>query len=217
MIKAEHKRWARLIFNPYIDRLLKKNFSNFYLLNEVPEIDKSAGLIITPNHFSWWDGFTVDLISRKIIHRKMHIMMLENQLRKYWFFKKVGAYSVNNENYVSMLRTLNYTREILASAENLVVLFPQGEIQPLNEKSIAVKEGLKILLDNEKQMIYVLPLAVKFEYGFNKKPDIVARFGNILDADKIKIDFSSFTAEFTNNIEKLISFTKFKNCRNILR
>lgn len=217
MIKAEHKWWARLIFNPYIDYLLKKNFGHFYLLNEFPGIDKSAGLIIAPNHFSWWDGFISDYLSRKLVKRKIHVMMLEDQLKRYWFFQKVGAYSINPANPVSMARTLKYSREIVTSPDNLVVLFPQGEIQSMNNKSVSIKEGLKLLLEGDIPDIYILPLAVKFEYGRNKNPDIIARFGKLIEAREIKKDFELFTGEFLNNIENLKTTVVFDGCRNIFR
>lgn len=217
MIKAEHKWWARLIFNPYTDRLLRKNFGNFYLVNDLPDIDNSAGLIITPNHFSWWDGFIADFISRKLIKRKIHVMMLEEQLKRYWFFKKVGAYSINTANPVSMVKTLNYTSDIAGSPENFVVLFPQGKIQPLNEKSVSIKEGLKILLDKVDFELFVLPVAVKIEYGNEKNPDIIVRFGRLLKGIEIQSDFEIFVGEFTNNLESLKAATVTEGCKNIFK
>lgn len=215
MIKASHKKWARLMFNPYINYLLRSNFRSFYILNDLPEIPKSAGLVVTPNHFSWWDGFIIDFITRRLIKRKFHVMMLEDQLRKYWFFKKLGAYSINPTNPISTARTLNYTRELLLSPKNLVVVYPQGTIQSLNSKSITLREGLQKLLDKNKCEVQVLPLAVKFEYKENKNPDIVARFGNMLRAEEIKINFESFSNEFLNNMENLKVMTEYENCRNI--
>ena len=41
MIRASHKTWARLFFNPYLDGLIKKNFSHFYLVNGFPDIDET--------------------------------------------------------------------------------------------------------------------------------------------------------------------------------
>lgn len=143
--------------------------------------------------------------------------MLEDQLKRYWFFKKVGAYSINPANPVSMARTLKYSREIATSPDNLVVLFPQGEIQSLNEKSVSVKEGLKLFLEGDIPDIYILPLAVKLEYGGDKNPDIIARFGKLLGAREIKTDFELFTGEFLNNIEILRTTVVFDGCKNIFR
>jgi hypothetical protein len=186
-------------------------------VNDLPEVDNSAGLIVTPNHFSWWDGFIVDFISRKLIKRKIHVMMLEEQLNKYWFFKKVGAYSIDTANPVSMVKTLQYTVDIARSPENFVVLFPQGEIQSLNGNSISIKEGLKILLDKVNFELFVLPMAVKIEYGNKKNPDIIVRFGRLLKGTEIKSDFGLFAGEFTGNLESLKTTTELDGCKNIFK
>ncbi|MDX1777464.1 MAG: hypothetical protein R3339_01145, partial [Thermodesulfobacteriota bacterium] len=95
MIKASHKKWARLIFNPYCDLLLKRNFSQFLLVNDFPQLSPKLPLIITPNHISWWDGFFIYYLSKKKFNRKIYLMMLESSLEKFWFFQKIGAFSIN--------------------------------------------------------------------------------------------------------------------------
>ena len=98
MIQASHKKWARRIFNPYCDSLLKRNFSQFLRVNTFPRLSPDLPLIITPNHISWWDGFFIDYLTRKFLNRKGYIMMLEEQLSKYWFFQKIGAFSIDPSN-----------------------------------------------------------------------------------------------------------------------
>ena len=86
MIKAEHKYWSRFVFNLYIDNQLKTHFNGFKAINFPPVLDSEKSLIVLPNHFSWWDGFLIDYVNRKLFGRKFHILMLEEQLKKYWFF-----------------------------------------------------------------------------------------------------------------------------------
>jgi 1-acyl-sn-glycerol-3-phosphate acyltransferase len=112
MIKADHKYWARALFNSYIKRLLKKHFNSFLLTNNLPDINNHK-LIITPNHFSWWDGFFIDFVNEKLIKRKLHILMLEDQLKRYWFFRKLGAYGFNPSNPKSIIEAVNYTKDVL--------------------------------------------------------------------------------------------------------
>ena len=65
----------------------------------LPEFDKSKSLIVTPNHFSWWDGFFIYWTNKKLFNRKLYVLMLEEQLKRYWFFKKLGCYSIDlNDN-----------------------------------------------------------------------------------------------------------------------
>ena len=216
MIKAEHKKWAELIFNPYISHLLHKDFNGLYVTGPLPDLEKYPGLIITPNHFSWWDGFITYYLIKKISRRrKIYTMMLEDQLKRYWFFKKVGAYSINQSNSVSIARTLNYTGDVLNDDKNIVVLYPQGEIQPLNSEDVIIKPGLKLILGKNSGGRYVLPLALKIEYGNNRKPDIAAGFGRLFTADEIISNYDAFIDEFKLNINLLKANSDFDKCRNL--
>ena len=44
MIKADHKNWARFIFDIYINNLLKRNFSNYYLTNSYPDLPDNLSI-----------------------------------------------------------------------------------------------------------------------------------------------------------------------------
>ncbi len=215
MIKAEHKNWAELIFNPYINHLLRNNFNGFYVTGDLHDLSKYPGLIITPNHFSWWDGFITSFLIRKLTRKKVFTMMLEDQLKKYWFFKKVGAFSINPSNPISINRTMDYTRNVLNEKENIVVLYPQGEIQSLTSDDIIIKPGLKLILGKSSGGKFVLPLALKIEYGKNKKPDIAAGFGRIFSAEEISSDYDAYVREFLLNINRLKALSDFEKCRNL--
>lgn len=199
MIKADNKKWARLIFNPYEDLLLKKNFSHFFLTDDIPYLNPDKGLIITPNHISWWDGFFIDYVARKFLKRKFYILMLEEQLKKYPFFRKTGAFSITPGNLKSIRETFNYASEIVKDPGNLVVFYPQGEIESF-EKHPEVKPGLRLLLDNN---INILPAAFKIEYHNQKRPAVYFRPGNIVPSDKVLKDFNIFIKEFADNINQL--------------
>jgi hypothetical protein len=215
MIKAEHKKWAELIFDPYTNHLLRKNFNGFYVTGNMPDPEKYPGLIITPNHFSWWDGFITYYLIKKFSTKKIYTMMLEDQLKRYWFFKKVGAYSINQTNPVSIARTLEYTRNVLNDSNNIVVLYPQGEIQPLTSEDVIIKAGLKLVLGEKSGGKHVLPLALKIEYGNNRKPDIAASFGRIFTKDEIYNDYYAFINEFKTNINTLKAISDLDKCRNL--
>lgn len=202
MIKADHKYWARAVFNIYIKRLFKKHFNNFYLVNGPPDISGKK-LIITPNHFSWWDGFFIDFVNEKIIKRKLHILMLENQLRRYWFFRKLGAYGFDPENAKSTIETVNYTKEILADKNNFSVIYPQGEIFPYDQKPLSIKEGLKYFIKDSESDLSILSAAFKIQHEDEMLPNIYCRFGNLIEADSIRNNFEIFKTEFKENIVKL--------------
>lgn len=203
MIQPEHRRWARMLFNPYIKRLLRKNFSHFYLINEPPRIDESEGLIVTPNHFSWWDGFFIDYVMRYYTKKKIHILMLEEQLKRYWFFRKLGAYSIDLNNPKKMIESIRYTQEIVNNPENFVVYYPQGEIRPYDERPLRIKPGLKKVLRGVQQKIMVVPAAFKIQHGNEPKPDVFAHFAPPLQGEQIVNNFEIFIQACAENIGKL--------------
>ena len=81
MIKAKHVKWAEIVFDFYLKRLLVKSFYDFRIINELPFLDSSKGTLIAPNHFSWWDGFFVYWLNNKKLNKNLFVMMLEEQLK----------------------------------------------------------------------------------------------------------------------------------------
>jgi 1-acyl-sn-glycerol-3-phosphate acyltransferase len=203
MIKADHKKWARLLYDFYVPRLLKSNFQNFYSTNEFPQVTDYEGLIITPNHFSWWDGFFIDYTVKRFSERKIFLLMLEEQLKRYWFFQKVGAFSINPQNPKSIRTTFEYISDVLSDPKNVLLFYPQGEIEDYVKRPLKVKEGLKTILNLTQTKVNILPAAFKIKHGNTKKPDLLVRFGGLLSSSKVKEDFNLFIDGFNSNLEYL--------------
>ncbi|MDP4175052.1 MAG: lysophospholipid acyltransferase family protein [Bacteroidota bacterium] len=203
MIKAEHNKAARLIFDVYIDRLLKKNFSSFFLVNECPEIKNINSLIVTPNHFSWWDGFFIDLVNRKVLRRKIHIMMLEDQLKKYWFFRYLGAYSVRQENPKCIIETAAYSREISDIPGTLNVIYPQGEIESYEKRPLSFKFGLRFFLRGIAGNSAVAPVLFKIKYGEVMKPSVYCWFGELVSPKDVIADFARYLKNLEYGLDQL--------------
>lgn len=202
MIRAAHKKWARWIFNPYCRRLLKKNFSSFYRVNGYPSFPQGGPLLVAPNHISWWDGFFIDFACRQFINRKPFLMMLEEQLKRYRFFQKVGAYSINPRLIGSIIESARYTREILKTSDHFVILYPQGDIEPFEKRPLTLKRGLQLFI-RETPAAAVLPVGFKIQYYNQKRPSVIVRFGEPLSALSVVNDFSTFEGAFYENLAML--------------
>jgi hypothetical protein len=203
MIKAEHKLWARLLLDMYLGYIFKKSFSNFYLVNLPPEIPGDKSLLITPNHISWWDGFFIDRLSKHTLDKKLHLMMLESSLEKFWFFSKVGAFSINPGNAPSVLQTFKYTGDLLDDNNNMVVTYPQGEIEPFEKRPLSLKWGIASLLKLMGSKTVLLPVGFKIEYYDKKKPAVYSRFGTLLETERILGNIKLYEEEFLKNLDLL--------------
>ncbi len=217
MIKADHKTWAKFVFDIYLKGLLKKSFFDFRIINEQPEIDQSKSLILTPNHFSWWDGFFVYWLNNRTLNKKLFIMMLEDQLKRYWFFQKVGCYSIDLNDNRKMIASLKYTIDLLLNSNNIITIYSQGEIQAYDEKKIVLKDGIDFIAKKSTVDFQILPLAFRIHYSNEKLPIVYARFGKLLNSREIAENPQLFKVEFVNNLELInseYSTAKYKSIFN---
>jgi hypothetical protein len=127
--------------------------------------------------------------------------MLEEQLKRYWFFQKVGAFSINPQSPKSIKTTFEYIVEVISDNKNVLFFYPQGEIEAYDKRPLKVKEGLKSILNLTGSNVNILPIAFKIKYGNNKKPDILARFGDLIQSTKIKNNFGFFVESFNTNVD----------------
>ncbi len=203
MIKAERKKWAIFIFDLYLEKILKKYFHDFRLINSFPDISKEKSLIVAPNHFSWWDGFFIYFLLKQKTKKNIYIMMLENQLRRYWFFQNIGCFSINPDNKQATIATLRYTLVLLENPDNCVVIFPQGEIEPFEKSSYKFNNGIEFLAKHSANEFDVLTVANKIFYTNEKLPLIITRTGKLITSSAIKSNPDFLSEKFSENINLL--------------
>ena len=216
MIKANHTKWARALYEAYIYRQMRKNFTGMFETNQLPDIPENQSLLVTPNHISWWDGFIIEKLLTKRVNKTIHLMMLEKELKKVNFFSKVGAFSIDQENSASTKETILYTREVLKNSLNYCVVYPQGEIEPFEKPKLTIKKGIQLFIKTTNTMI--LPVAFKIQHENKKFPSIYVRYGSILPAVDVLRDFALFEEEFIKTRDSLNNhiFDKKESGKNLL-
>ncbi len=199
MIAARHTAWAESIFQPYLKRLFKRHFHALQVLGEIPQIEAQFPLLLLPNHSTWWDGFFIYLLNKKVFHRRTFLMMLETQLRRYPFFKYLGAFSVAPFSPASVRAALRYTAEILKQQPPpLLCIFPQGELFPWQQRPLVYKRGVEVILQAYGEKANLLPLAMRAEFLGKHRPEVFFLFGK----NQIVEAKSSFPAKQWAQIEE---------------
>jgi len=199
MIYAQPRLWAKGIFFPLVYLLLRFRFDRFYLCSPFPEMKGHKSLLITPNHFSWWDGFFIHLINRKKIKKPFYIMMLQSQLKRYWYFRHVGAFSIDPGNRKGVMESLNYCRSLLKKKDASVILFPQGEIEPYEKTDLSFFSGaLRFLVKQRDSSFKMLPICFKIHYSNRKKPDIYCLAAPLIDSTKSKDSIEEYGKKLQN-------------------
>jgi len=168
IIKAKHNFFIFNFFTKYSIRKIQKTFNTININGQYK--DNGKPLLVIANHISWWDGFWVMYLNKSKINKKFHFMMLEEQLKKFWFFKYCGGFSINKKSR-TVIDTLNYTSELLQNKNNMVLIFPQGEIKSIYEQSINFEKGVEWLVRKNKE-IQVMKVVNIVDYFSHPKPSL---------------------------------------------
>ena len=169
MIRARHHWFYYPFFKWYSRRMPRKDFSRVEVHHRVE--DRGLPLLMVGNHVSWWDGFFAQYINLEFFRRKIHIMMLEEQLEKRMFLNKTGAYSIK-KGARSALESLHYTAEILSDPSNLAVLYPQGSIHSITDLPVAFEKGWYRIFSYLSGPIQVVFYVTLFDYFSHRKPEL---------------------------------------------
>lgn len=193
MIKSKHHFFIYPFFQRYTKRTLRKNFHKVEIVGEFQE--NHLPVLVLANHISWWDGFWVMHLNLEILHRKFHFMMLEEQLKKHWYFRYAGGFSVRR-NTLSIIKTLNYTTEILQNKHNMVLLFPQGHLRSMHEKELTFESGIGKIVKGCKNEINILFAANFIEYGSKRKPSLFMHIQSYKGEGKTTTDIQNGYNDF---------------------
>lgn len=201
MIKANHHIAYEKYFDLYLGWIMRRDFR----AHRIVELPVSSGvaapgkgsllevspgfydpisdhaLLMVGNHFSWWDGFFARRINQQVLHKRLHVMMLEEQLRPRMFLTRLGAYSIR-QKHRSALESVNYTLELLENPENLVVMFPQGRFQSLHQHPVHFEQGWFRILEKSPRSARLVFMANLTDYFDHRKPTL-SSYLRLMDKD----------------------------------
>lgn len=135
-------------------------------------------------------------------------MMLEEQLKKHWYFNYTGGFSVKKSSR-SAVETIQYSAELISHPDNLLLMFPQGKVESLHKQSFAFEKGVeRILQRTERSNVQIVFLVNSIDYFINRKPILYHYIKEYKDnnADYITIEnnYNAFFKESINNQTKTI-------------
>lgn len=170
MIRTNYKASVHAFFYAYTKWKIRHNFSKIHFPDNY-SIPKDKSILMISNHFSWWDGFWLFVLNEKLLKKRFHFMMLENELKKRWLFRFSGGFSVA-PGTKSNIESVQYSRELLSNKNNLVLIFPQGKFHSMYQDEFHFMRGVEKILQNKKnptQLVFAVSL---IEYFENQKPEL---------------------------------------------
>ena len=180
MLEAvRHRSFDKLFYFYNSLYLIPKHFRSFGACGELnPESVRGRPILYIMNHSSWWDGLLAYHAVRTLTTRENYFMMEEEQLRKYTFFRKLGAYSINRESTGDISASLRYTARVLREGGN-VWMFPEGEIRPLGLRPFTIKPSAALVLRLCPEAV-VIPVTLYHGLFRHSKPEAALLAGKPL-------------------------------------
>lgn len=203
MIKAKHTIWGVYFFRIYSRIQLKRNFRKIAIHGNYTNTNKS--ILLIANHFTWWDGFIQLYLNEFVFKRRFHVMMLEEQLSVHKILRSNGAFSIRKGSR-NIIESLKYSLDLLMNRDNLVLIFPQGEIQTLYTRDFKFEKGIEYLVKHLPRDKFDIFFNVNLvDYFSNKKPSLNIYFckyeDQSLDLGSIQECYNRY---YTNCIRKQV-------------
>lgn len=200
LLKAKHNFFIYPFFQFYTKRIIKRKFHSVII--EKDYIDTNKPILLISNHVSWWDGFWAMYINLTLFKKKFYFMMHEKQLLEYKFFNQTGGFSISNQ-YRHIIDSINYSSSILEDKNNLLVIYPQGEINSIYQSNFIFKRGIEKII-NQKD-ITLLFSANLIDYFSNSKPSLFTYLEEYNGEFNLKDIEEAYNVFYMNSTQKQIN------------
>jgi 1-acyl-sn-glycerol-3-phosphate acyltransferase len=131
-------------------------------------------------------------------------MMEHFNMKRFGFFRRIGAFSVDRTDPTSVRASIVYAAELLARPRAGLWLFPQGRMAPVDERPLGFQGGLRALL-RQAGRLRVVPVALRFGFWFDERPEAFARFGEpeVFGRDRLAQILPVCEARLTAELDRL--------------
>ena len=166
MIYPKNNRLIFCTMHYYVKWLMRRHFRE--VKHDDIAVDKNRSVLLIANHYSFWDSLILYTVNTQLFKKRMHIMILEESMHKYWSFKYVGAFSVKKGTR-GIIESLDYAAQLLADPQNLVLIYPQGKLYSNFVTRVNFEKGVMRVI--EKAGNFQLVFAAAFvQYFRSTKP-----------------------------------------------
>lgn len=164
----------------FVSWITQRRF-NKLIIHET-EIKPNHSYLLLCNHFSFWDGVWAIYLTLNGIHKKrplkgFYIMSLKKQMEKNWWLKYIGAFSIS-PGPRSVEESLTFAAEILSTPGNLLLFYPQGNLESSHVRHIEFQEGVATIIPKISGDCQLIWCSILTEYFESLKPSV---YFNMLD------------------------------------
>ena len=171
--------WALKLLNAYLTIRLRLSFHEvlFDLGPAHKKLLPNQPVIFIANHSSWWDGFLIFELYKKLgLKKPFRIVMLERELKKFPFFRSCGAVGLIPKDSA-------HNDQIFQSLKGTCVsFFPQGQMYSQGQRPLNFRSGIESVIKS-LHPIQIITVALHIEPFQNMKPTALIKLGEVISSD----------------------------------
>lgn len=172
MIEASPSPIFARLFAVYAGWTVRRHFRAVFVRGNLP--DTRAPLLACVHHAGWWDPILLFHLSRRRFPGCHFTMMEEENLRRFRFFRRIGAFGIDRASASGPLASLRYALGRLSEPGSRVWIFPQGAIAPVDRRPLEVDPGAAWLAS--KARVPVVAVAIRYEFREDQLPEAFVSF-----------------------------------------
>lgn len=167
MIYPKNNRLIFLTMHYYVKWLMRRHFRE--VRYDDIAVDKHKSILLIANHYSFWDSLILYTVNTRLFNKRLHVMILEESMHKYWPFKYAGAFSVKKGSR-NVVESLNYAASLLDDPQNLVLIYPQGKLYSNFVTRVNFEKGVMRIIEKAGGKFQLVFAAAFVQYFRSIKP-----------------------------------------------
>ena len=168
MLQSRKSTFIFKLYSWYLSNIINRDFSGF-TFND-PNIKEDEAVLLLANHFSWWDGFLMFHINKKLFKKKFHVLVTDEDYYKHPFLKYMGAFAADKKGK-DTLETLIHAGKLLDDPANLVLIFPQGRLYASSVPSVSFEKGIMQVFNASAKKFQIVFSATSMNHA-KRKPQL---------------------------------------------
>lgn len=178
MIEADKNRVLEAVFARINMRMLRRQFHALHLRGNahVDRLDRSVPIVFYGNHSNWWDGLIEFFLSREVFHLDSYLMMEEQQMARYRFFRFIGAFSVNRASAREAYVSVQYASTVLTRPHRALWIYPQSDMRPNDARPLGFYSGIGHIAAALGR-VQCVPVARRYEFMNEQRPEVFSDVG----------------------------------------
>ncbi len=172
-LKRGFQRW----FRGHVRSQLARNFDGVFVLGlEEAKMQLQKGpVLFAANHRCRWDAMLLILLD-ELIGGGGAVLMDADNLRRFSFFRALGAIPLERRSAAAMRRGLRLGQEHLKKPGASLWIFPQGQQRPAELRPLGLQRGVELLARG----VTTVPVSFSFQFRDTFQQCIVVHFGKPL-------------------------------------